>query len=101
MADKEKLDMKQVEKDVKERLEAFQKRKSDVAVEELISEDRQDYKDLLRTTETLKEMVTELLEASKAYAAENEKLRHHLQEGRDTIAAQYYKQKLTQSGILK
>ena len=96
-----KKDLKDIQKEVREKLKEFEKTRAIISVDELIAEDKQDFKNLITNQETLKEMVTELLQVAKEYAADNDKLRRYMQEEKNALVAQYYKQKLIQSGILR
>lgn len=96
-----KRDVKEIQKEVREKLKEFEKTRTAVSVDELIAEDKQDFKNLINNQETLKEMVVELLQTAKEYANENDKLRRYMQEEKNALVAQYYKQKLIQSGMIR
>jgi len=92
--------IKEIEKEVKERLEDYEKTKANISSDELISEDKGDYKELIKNNDQLKEMVNELLMITRELSKDNEKLREHLQNGRNAMVADYYRQKLKHTGIL-
>lgn len=94
-------DLKDIQREVKEKLKEFEKTRANVSVEELIAEDKQDFKTLISNQETLKEMVVELLKISNEYANDNDRLRKYLQQEKNALVANYYKQKLIPSGIVK
>jgi hypothetical protein len=55
----ERTELNDIKKEVKERIEQFSKKRA--SIEEIISEDRNGFKDLLKTNDELQEFVKELL----------------------------------------
>jgi len=95
----EKRDIKDIRREVKERMDKFSKQR--VSVDELISEDKTDFKELLKNNDELQAMCSELLEIAKTFEEDNEKLRRYLEVDKNALVARYYKDKLTDVGILK
>lgn len=94
----DKKDINEMRKEVKQRMDEFSKRKT--TVDELISGDKTDFKELLKTNDILQEMCSELLTISKELSAENDKLRSYLENDKNKIVAEYYRKKLEHTGIL-
>lgn len=95
----EKSDISDIKKEVKERIEQFSKKRA--SVEAIISEDREGFKELLKTNDELQEFVKELLDISKTLADENERLKEYLKNEKNAVVAKYYKAKLQDVGIIK
>jgi len=99
MADKTTADISEIKKEVKDIIEQFSKKRA--SIEGIISEDRQGFKELLKTNDELQEFVKELLDISKTLADENERLKEYLKNEKNALVADYYKKKLQECGILK
>lgn len=99
MSDKGTADISEIKKEVKQRIEDFSKKRE--TIENIIAEDRQGFKELLKTNDELQEFVKELLDISKTLADENERLKEYLKNEKNAVVAEYYKKKLQESGILK
>ena len=70
-------------------------------IENIISEDRQGFKELLKTNDELQSFVKELLDISKTLADENERLKEYLKNEKNAVVAELYKKNLQDCGILK